>query len=121
MVIIFIVFWFLNNKKEYNNLESIEQLLIKHSLSYTAKPIEPENQLKFAREQGIYQIENNNVYIYIVEKSDMEEANFQVSNELLDNNYAVSTTDTVLFAHTDLIRFQKELYAVIDEIKKSEQ
>ena len=96
---------------------------MEHDISYIPKPVETNNILDIAKEQRIYEIENNNIYVYIVNESDIENADYRVSNEILGDNYIVSNTKIYLFAHTEknLKKFQRNLNTVIEEIRNSEQ
>ncbi|WP_428910727.1 hypothetical protein [Niallia sp. Krafla_26] len=108
---------------EYETLEDVEKLFMKNDISYTSKLVEDSYILDIAKEQKLYKVENDHIYVYIVDKSDMENAVYRVSNERLDDHYVVATTDTFIFAYTErnLRNFYQSLYAVIDEIIDSEK
>ncbi|RLL48410.1 hypothetical protein D8M04_03880 [Oceanobacillus piezotolerans] len=118
---IVIVVMFLQ-KDEYNTLVGLEKLFIKNDISITSKPIENENKLDFAKEQRIYELKDNKVYVYILNEIDLERADYIVSNEILED-YVVSSTNSFIFAYSDthLQQFSPELYVVIDEITESEK
>ena len=119
---IIILIWLFQDN-EYKTLGDIEKLFIKNDISYISKPVENKYVLDIAKEQRLYEVENNNIYVYIVDKSDMKSADYRVSNEILDSNYVVATTDTFIFAYTEKNpgKFHQGLYAVIDEIIDSEK
>ena len=117
-----IIIWFFKDD-EYKTLEDVEKLFIKNDISYISKPVENKYVLDIAKEQRLYEVENNDIFVYIVDKSDMKSADYRVSNEILDGNYVVATTDTFIFAYTEknIGKFYQRLYAVIDEIIDSEK
>lgn len=114
-------FYFYNIK--YEKLEDLEKYLIDHNISYTSKPIESKYSLDIAKEQRVYEIKGKDIYVYIVNESEIDGADYRLSNEILGSDYVVATTNIFLFAYTDtdLEKFQKTLSSVIEEIRKSEK
>lgn len=109
---------------EYKTLEDLEKLFNKHNITYTSKPIEDEYLLDIAKEQRIYEVEENDIYVYIVDKADLEKADYRVSNEILGNNFIVTTSSSsFIFAYTEknLEKFEGDLFSVINEIIESEK
>lgn len=123
-LLVYYVIWItLFQDNETKTLEDLEKLFMEHDLSYSSKPVETNHILDIAKEQRIYEIENNDIYVYIVNEPDMEKADYQITNEILGGNYIVSNTKTYLFAYTDnnFKKFQGDLDTVIAEIRNSEQ
>ena len=122
VLLVFSFVWFFQDN-QYKTLEDLERLFMEHDISYIPKPVETNHILDIAKEQRIYEIENNHIYVYIVNESDIENADYRVSNEILGDNYIVSNTKIYIFAHTEknLKKFQKNLNTVIEEIRNSEQ
>ena len=115
-----IVAYIFLQQKEYTTLSDLEELFQKHEISYEILPVKEEYQLGTAIEQKVYLIEDNDVYVYIVDEPYFEQAVLDVSNEFF-NDRTVATVNNFIFAYSDTnIRlFYAELYAIIDEIRES--
>ena len=121
IVIGIIVAYIFLQQKEYTTLSDLEELFQKHEISYEVLPVKEEYQLGTAIEQKVYLIEDNDVYVYIVNEPDVEQSSLDVSNNFFNNERTVATVNNFIFAYSDTnIRlFYAELYEIIDEIRES--
>lgn len=108
-------------QKEYTTLSDLEELFQKHKISYQVSPVREEYKLGTAKEQNVFLIENNDVYVYIVDEPYFEQAALDASNNLFNNERTVATVNNFIFAYSDknIRLFYAELYAIIDEIRES--
>ena len=121
IVIVVIVAYIFLQKKEYTTLNDLEELFKKHEISYEVLPVKEEYLLGTAKEQKIFLIEDNDIYVYIVDEPDFEQSTLDVSNDFFNNERTVATVNNFIFAYSDTnIRlFYAELYEIIDEIRES--
>jgi hypothetical protein len=120
IVIGIIVAYIFLQQKEYTTLSDLEELFQKHKVSYEVSPVRQEYKLGTAKEQKIFLLEGNDVYVYIVDEPYFEQAVFDVTNELF-NDSVVATVNNFIFAYSEenMELFYAELYAIIDEIRWS--
>jgi hypothetical protein len=121
IVIGIIVAYIFLQQKEYTTLSDLEELFQKHEISYEVLPVSEEYKLSTAKEQKIFLLEGNDVYVYIVDEPDVEQSSLDLSNEFFNNERSVATVNNFIFAYSEenAELFYAELYAIIDEIRES--
>lgn len=92
---IFIVFGFLaivilifvfKPTKEYRTIDDIEILFQKHNISYGTKDVNQQYMLDTANEQRIFEIDGNEVFVYLIDKIHFEQTFIDISNDLFKDS-----------------------------------
>ena len=110
-------------KAKYTTIEDVEKLFQKHDISYASKPVEQKYQIDEAQEQRLYEIEDSDIYIYLVNGPNFEQVVVDVFNNTFEGfeDRTVATVDNFIFVHFEknTERFYDDLYGVFDEIWRS--